>query len=192
MRLYESYPRFYRTAGLTPEQIQKFEQLMVASEEEKRDLGATLQAQRPGPEVAEKLRRQMNEKLQAAQLELLGADGYRQLQDFQRAKHQDVLVTNVVDAVALTAEAFTEAQREQLLKVLVANTRPDVGASAKSQWNSYIVLSSAVDWPSALAQAQTFLSPAQFVAFKGNAGNSEIWALVREFSAREGIPLGKN
>jgi hypothetical protein len=191
MRLGNYYPWFYRASGLTPEQIQKFEALMIENEEQKMDLQATAQAQNPGRSVIAAMKQQMDEKLQAAQMELLGAAGYQQLQDFERAKHQNALVGEVVAQVALTSAPFTEAQREQLSKVLVTSVRSDANVPFDPKERSYIALSKITDWPRVMAQAQTFLSPAQLSALKGQAANVEAWALIREFCVREGIPAGK-
>lgn len=189
--LNDHYPWFYKAAKLTPEQVQKFEALMLENEEQKMDLQAAAREQRLGRAALAAMQQQMDEKLQAAQRELLGAAGYQQLQDFQRAKHQNAFVAQVVDQVALTPDAFTEAQREQLSKVLVASVRSDANVPFDPKERSDIALSKITEWPRVMAQAQTFLSPVQFAALKGQAANVEAWALVREYCQREGMLAGR-
>ncbi len=187
----DHYPLFYKSAGLTPEQIQKFEDLMLDHDEQGLDLEATLIAQRPGRAVIDKMRQQLDEKLQAAQMELLGPAGYQRLQEFNRAKPQNQFASDVVTQVALTSAPFTAAQTQQLLNVLTTSVRANAVVPANPRDNGYQVLSKTTDWPRVLTQAEAFLSPTQLSVLKGNVGQVDLYRLVREFYLREGIPAGK-
>lgn len=195
-KMRQNYQPFYNAARLTSEQRQKFEDLMLDNEEQKMDLQATAQMQgltTADPAIA-KMRQQMDEKLQSAQTELLGAAGCQQLQDFKRVEPQNKFVSDIVSQVALTSSPFTVAQREQLLNVLATSVRDDAGGSANAKDNStssvlntLLILSKTTDWPRVMAQVQIFLSPTQLSALKGNAAVAEAPALIREFCQREGI-----
>lgn len=187
------YRSFLNAAGVTPAQRRRFEELMLDSAEQKLDLEATSETQglaRANPGIA-KLQQQMDEKLQAAQKELLGPTAFQQLQDLKRLQPQHDFVGKVADQVALTEARFTAAQRSQLLNVMATSTREDTGASREESphFITNAWLWKATDWPRVMAQAQTFLSPPQLAALKGHAANAQTSAIIREYSRREGIPL---
>ena len=101
---------------------------------------------------------------------------------------------NVENLLAVASSPLTDGQREQLARVLATSVRADAGELSANTGgaDAYRVLGDTMDWPRALAAAQTFLSPAQFAVMKASSLQAELERLMREFSKREGIPLGKN
>jgi hypothetical protein len=169
------YSLLYHTAGFSPTQIQKFEELMTDAEQDRMDLQATAKAQglaATDPAIAN-MRQQMDAKLQTAQKEILGDAGYEDLQQYKRKEPLVSFLNRAADLVAHTSTPLTVAQGEQVLNVL---------AGASSSYRDGGTASPAsVDWPRALQQIQPLLPPAQFDSVKANSRGLEIMALVKQY-----------
>lgn len=179
------YRPFYDTARLSPEQIRKFEQLMTEAEEVKMDFQTTAKAQ--GFTAADpalgNLRAQGAAELKSAATEVLGEEGYRQLLQFRRAEPLQLAVNDLAMLVAQSPTPLSAAQAGQLLTTM-ANASSRYRAGDRADLVS-------VDWPQALASAQTFLAPAQFSAFKANVQLQQVYAFVRQFYQQQGVAVGK-
>lgn len=150
----------FRTLGLSPAQIEKFKDNVVRREEQQmdllavmRELGLTLRDPAPA-----KLWVKIEPAYQAAQKELLGEPGYRQLQDYARAAEARNAVSRLAGAATVTGVPFTTQQAEQLVR-MVANASSDYRGGG----NAFLF---AVDWAMVDEEAETILSEAQMNLFK--------------------------
>lgn len=161
------FQRFYRQLGLTPEQIERFEQIMVRQDQANldgqiaRDLGRDEQAvyRQSGPEWSTAMR------------DLLGDNGKKQLEEYLRS----LPIRSFVDATAARSYASTEpitlAQADQLIAVVLAHDptyQQGKGTDpGKPNWNEV--------WE----PAAKILSPEQLAAFENSV---EVWALQKRLS----------
>ena len=176
----QRYRQFYRALGLSPQQIGVFENLLTARQEEIIDLNAVASADGPDarPEV-EEIRRQEDDDFRAAQFALLGDGGYRQLQEFNRM----LPVWNVVAGIEVPVfprVPLSPAQTQQLTAALT-------GAS-DSYKNGGVATLDSIDWNTALAKAQGFLSAEQMEGLKSIMNRIKLLQLGTQFSHHEQGP----
>jgi hypothetical protein len=154
------YAPLFRALKLSPEQIKKFQDNCVKREESFIDLRAASRAQDDlGKQMAAKLQEQANADYEAAQLEVLSADGYRQMQEFFRVEPlRNVLIRGLAGAAALEGVPLTEQQGEQLLQAALNAASQDANVTGEK-------LLTMVDWDALDVQARQILSPAQFTLF---------------------------
>jgi hypothetical protein len=177
------YGPFYRSLGLTPAQIARFEENFIRREEKNIDYGAISLAQnREHGQISAELWGLMTKvepEHQAAQRELLGDDGYRQWRDYERTVWVRNLVNGWAGGAAVVArDPFTPQQGEQLVRILA-------NASATYR-NGGDVRTWEIDWDSVDAQVRQMFSDAQFKLFKtmepplpvGGRFQSELYRLV--------------
>jgi hypothetical protein len=174
LNYHEAWSGFYASAGLTTEQIARFEALMMEAEEVKLDFFATARAQGvepSAPELAE-LRAEAAAELTRALHELLGEQGYQQFQRLKRALPLDVIVEDTAKLLASRAP-LAASQRSRLLDTLAsADPSYESGSAARLE---------TIDWSRALAEAQTYLSPAQVAVLQQEADLQAVYAMVRQF-----------
>jgi RNA polymerase sigma factor (sigma-70 family) len=166
-RRHLEFQRFYRRMNLSPEQIARFEAIMVRQDQANldgqvaRDLGRDEQAvyRQSGPEWSTAMR------------ELLGEEGKRQLEDYLRS----MAVRNFVDEIAAltyaTGEPMTLDQADRLLAVVLANDplyRQGKGTDPGK-----------VNWSGVWEDAAAFLAPAQVATFETAV---EVWSLQKRIS----------
>jgi hypothetical protein len=154
---------------LTPEQTAKFTDLMIKREEQRQDmLGAlnTLQDPNNMPSAA-KLLGQAAEEFKAAQITLLGMEGYAQLDQYERSLAvRFTIVDSLGEELARTNTPLTGQQAERLTQVLAnASSEYRKGGSATQD---------TLDWAAVLAQAPGLLSAEQLDAFKATAASQQI------------------
>lgn len=170
---------FYQMAGLSPEQIIKFEDLAQRHEAETIDLAATAAAQgldNSDPAI-DAVRKEQSEQLRASQIALLGDAGYQQLQQFNRAQGALVLV-NGASQLGAANDAYAYTQAGQLMQIL-ANASPRFQQGGSFDPNS-------VDWNSVVAQAATVLSPKQLDTLKAQAQSMRlVTQLVPSYFAQQ-------
>ena len=151
------YRAFFRQAGLSAEKREAFHRAMIQRDEQVMDVDAIIRAQgltRPD-EPAAKMLAKADADLKATQRAVLGDDGFRQLQEYDRTSSLRDIVNGIAGgAVMVAREPLSSQQAEQLLQVM-ANASPSYqrgGAASTSE----------IDWDVVDAQARTFLSPAQY------------------------------
>ena len=97
---------------------------------------------------------QRRQECEAAQRELLGEAGFRQLQDFERTADMRELVRSAAGAATVAGTPFTPQQAAQLIQVLAnANDKYRTGGKASVQ---------NTDWDAVEASARAILSEAQY------------------------------
>ena len=173
----QKYRQFYRALGLSPQQIGAFENLLTARQEETIDVNAVASADGPDarPEIDE-VRRQEDDDFRAAQIALLGEAGYHQLQEFNRALPVWNLV-NVIETPPFPQDSLSPAQTQQLATILT-------GASGNFE-NGGVATLDSIDWNTALAQAQGFLSAEQMEGLKRLVNQLKLLQLGAQFSRRD-------
>lgn len=158
-----SYQPFYDAAHLSPEQINKFEELMTESEQDKLDLQAAAKAQglsAKDPALA-KMRQLSDEKLQSAQKEILDDAGYQELQRYNRQRPLSGFATSLASLMAYNGDPITAQQCRQLLDAL---------SSASSQFQSGgRVEIGTITTPLVIQQAGQILSPGQLALLQANS-----------------------
>jgi RNA polymerase sigma factor (sigma-70 family) len=167
------FQRFYRQLQLSPDQIERFEDIMARQDQAlldgqyARDIGEDEQVvfRRSGPEWA------------SAMVGLLGADGKRQLEDYLRS----MSIRSFVDAIAArsyeSGDPITFAQASQVIAVALANDPMYQRKKGTDPGN--------VNWNAVWEPAAKFLSPEQLVTFESAV---EVWSLQKRISLAKSNP----
>jgi hypothetical protein len=192
------YGAFYRALGLTPDQIAKFENLLVEHDGRKRDIRAVESGIKINPATAESreaitidgrrvqlrvdpaiaaLRREEDARLRHELIALLGATGYAQLQDFNHGAESRAFVSELVGNLVLMAAPLSLEQGQQLTRVLQESS---FKVKIEPETN---------DWTAIAARARPILSAAQFAEFEAQltkvrhetVGRNELARLVRSW-----------
>jgi hypothetical protein len=166
-RRHLEFQRLYRQLHLAPDQIARFEQIMVRQDQANldgqlaRDRGQDEQAiyRRSGPEWS------------SAMTELLGEDGMNQLQDYLRSMPIRAFVDGIAAKSYQGGEPITFAQAGQMVAAALANdTMYQQGKGTDP---------GKVDWNAVWEPAAKFLSPGQLVTFETAV---EVWSLQKRIS----------
>jgi hypothetical protein len=163
------YGPLFEALHLTSEQIAKFEDHILKRAEQRLDLESAMQAL-PGADndrAAATLARQSAEEFQAAQIELLGADDYQQLRQYERSLPvRTLIVDRLGGELAATATPLTAPQAELLTQALAnASSRYQKGGVASKD---------TINWEAVLAQTPGLLSAAQLETFKATVVREQI------------------
>ena len=175
--LRQQFGPLYRSLGLSPAQIDKFEDLMTEHEEIALSLRAAALAQgeeSPTGAVAG-LQEQEDERLRAAQISLLGNDGYGQWQSFERVRPVWPLVDEIASYVALTPAPLTGAQAAQLLQILAGASQGYRQGGQASPDRAQI------EWNEVLRQAPAVLSQNQLAGVTMLAGAQRLAQLKAKY-----------
>ncbi len=157
-QLVVTYGPFYRVLGLTPPQIDQFEQNILHREEQLSDLWASSRNQglSSTTPAVQKLAQQLESDYQAAQRDLLGEAGAKQLANFELTTYFRENVCDLAGGAAMAGTPFDAAQAERLLPILIdaAATYPNTDAHDSSK----------IDWSRVETQAKTLLTADQLAA----------------------------
>jgi hypothetical protein len=176
----------YQKIRLSPVQRGRWEELIAQETEDKLVLAALMQEDgvvNKDPAVAE-MRRQMEAKFDAAQLEILGEAAHAEVKRFKRLEPLVSFTNKVVDVVGHTSAPLTVSQTTQLLDVMAqTSSRYQAGGMAEV---------GPAEWPRVLAEAQRFLPPTQFAAVKAiGVQLFEMAPLRNQFYQQTGDAPGK-
>jgi hypothetical protein len=154
------YGALFMKMGLTPEQVAKCEDNLMAREGVDMDLESALRAQgvSPGTEEAGKIRTQMLANYTAAQKQLLGDEGASQLESYDNDFGWEAEVAGFEGASAVSGMALTSDQARQLQAIAVQASHDPAAASGGSASTRY--------WASVDSQASAVLTPAQLNLMK--------------------------
>jgi len=166
------YSMLYESLGLTPAQMEKFQTIMLAS-------GSGGWVNRfLVPELKEMVFSIVDTDLAQNGTrrlrELLGDDGYRKMQEFDRVDSARQLAAQVASSLYFTEAPLAPAQSEQLIQILDSNRAPRGGPQA-----------SPFDWDAVLAQARDVLSAPQLGAVNG----LRVRAQLNQAMARGKVPI---
>jgi hypothetical protein len=185
----ETYAPLFRKLGLSPEQIDRFESLMSEADERKIDIqaGALTAGLEDSAGAAATAKRDAESRLHAAQLELLGETGFRQLQEFDRTQSiREWVVWGLAGDLTFTKTPLSAHQGEQLTQIL-ANACPSYRSGGPTDEDE-------VDWPTALEQAKGILSEPQWAALKSVAAsrkNGQFFIAVQTLVDRKPAAIGR-
>ena len=175
------FGRLYSRLGLTPDQIDQFETMLVEHQRELMDIaaGARSQGLRFDDATIVALRLQEDEELGTAELTLLGAGGYQQLQDFTRALPMQRIVLEVANSAALSSSPLTAGQADALTRILTnTNSRFQNGGAADP---------AAIDWNLVLPEAQGILNETEYQALQGERQSALFQPILNQFRQQEKI-----
>ena len=152
---------FFKAQGLSPAQVEKFLDLQIKREADKRDLQALIDeglvAQ--GDPVIAQFKQQKLAEYEVSMRDLLGGDAaMKELTEYERTAWQARYILGGIAGTAAVAGApFTNTQLEQLVTI-VANASPNY---QRGKW----VDDGDIDWNVVDAQARAVLTDAQFTVF---------------------------
>jgi hypothetical protein len=169
------YLLFYDAAHLTPEQIDKFEELTIESKQDALDLQATAKAQNlaANDPLLAKIKQESDEKHQKAQKEVLGEDGYEVLQRYDRQKGLSGFATFMDSTLAYEGIPMTASQCRQLFDAF-SNASPQFQAGGRADIGT-------VDTSRAILEARRIFSPEQFAVLQPHLRMIELSKLSAEF-----------
>ena len=150
------YALLFRSLDLSSAQSEKFLDITLKRLEQNEDLVTVVRAQGLSVDdpVVDKLGLEMRQECEAAQRELLGEAGFRQLQDYERTADMRDLVRSMAGAATVAGTPFTPQQAEQLIQALAnANSAYRNGGKASVQ---------NTDWDAVEAPARAILSDGQY------------------------------
>jgi hypothetical protein len=158
------YGPFFRAHGLSPDQIQKFQDNWVRRIEQNIDLAAAARAQDPaGRQAINKLQAQGKADYESAQQEVLGLDRWRQIQEYERTEVvRNTVVLGLAGGAALAGVPLTAQQGDQLWQAALNSASHDPNVKGQD-------LVATIDWDALDTQARQILSPAQLALFTTTA-----------------------
>jgi hypothetical protein len=174
------YDPLYRSLGLAPEQRSKFEEIVAKHDEDDRDLEAAVEAQGFTSQESgfgnlyAPLRAKLDDVRDAAQRTLLGEEGFRRWQEYERTEDVRTVVAEMTGAVSALGVSLTGQQAEKLVGVMAQASKSYQDGHGASTLN--------VDWALFDRKAREVLSEAQLTAFRnvepqgGHGGR--YWAAV--------------
>lgn len=184
---------------LGPDQSARFKDLMVAHAQDLLEIRlAALPGGAGGSGADVATREAADERLRAAQAELLGDAGYRQLQQYERLLPVRYEVDTLAGSLVLTDAPLASAQAEQLVRIIAnASVAYQNGAAADTPMpgNGELLtplmlahrsIEENIDWNAVLTQAHAVLTPEQFDLFSNQVGRNQ--AVVRLYNVIHDYP----
>ncbi len=186
-RIGRTYGPLLKELKLSFEQTSRFEAIVMQREEQALDIAGTVPkamrtsytgglwdtglesltvggpASDPDTQAAAELQRQANQAFKAAATDLLGADGYAQLESYERAMPARNITDNLAGELATTDHPLSPDEADQLTQLL-ANASPSYARGGSANLGQ-------VNWDKLLEKAPSVLSPPQV------AGLSQVVAL---------------
>lgn len=171
------YGAFYRTAKLTPEQIQKFEQAMTEAKETQMDfeMAARSQGLRPSDSSLASLRTEGEAKLKTALNAALGSAGYDQYQQYQRIEPLSGIMGDMTTLAVQHNEPFSAEQADRLM-TSIAHACSTYEAGGK-------VDPLTANWSQVLVEMQPLLSATQFAVVRQEGEMQQVYLLLKQFYA---------
>lgn len=173
------YGTFYRSAKLSPEQIEKFERVMTEAQETKMDfeLAARAQGYKPTDAALAPQRTQLEASLKTALTDALGSADYEQYQQYQRMMPITGLITDMT-TLAVQHDAPLDAAQVDRLMTSIANASPGYRTGA-------VLDPLTVDWTHVLVEAQPYLSAKQFAVVRQAGDMQQVYQLLKQFYAQK-------
>ncbi|MDB6170145.1 MAG: hypothetical protein JWM88_3009 [Verrucomicrobia bacterium] len=168
------YAALFKNLNLTPDQLEKFKNLLVEKQTAMADVLAAARAQgmdpRSDPQGFRSLISETQAEIDANIKATLGDAGFAQYQQYQQTLPQRNVVSQLEQSLSYTNTPLTAAQSDQLLQIL-ANNSPATSAGAS---NRAAVVNGLGIGPgptarvtdTAVAQSQGVLAPAQVQALQ--------------------------
>jgi hypothetical protein len=158
-RAAQDYGPLFTALQLTPAQKESFLANVLKRQEQLMDLAGIAQSQGGDNQQAiAALQKTANDEFQAAQAGLLGADGVRRWQEFDRAAPLRMMLDGFAGTAALEGVPVSAPQSEQLARAL-GSVIPGSDHGGRIDLN-------AIDWTAVDAEAQRVLTARQLELFK--------------------------
>jgi hypothetical protein len=155
-----SYGPLFQKLGLSAAQVSKFQESALRLAEQTMDIDALKRSKGINDTDPAVIRLQTEAKAEyaAAQRELLGTDGYRQLQEYDRTKSVREMVNGIAGGAVVIARAPLSAQQtEQLVQA--------IGTASSGNREDGSVNTDTVDWAMVDGRAKEILSETQFAFY---------------------------
>jgi hypothetical protein len=159
-RLAAQYGPLFRQFGLSAAQIAQFQTNVIHRKEQDADLEAAIESKNldENEEAVMRLRGITEDEYTAAQRQLLGDDGVKQLKEYEVTQPARDAVRGLAATAVSMGLPLTPQQAGQLTQAIIAQAdRPDPGAWATPE---------SVDWDRVEAQAQLILTAPQLALFR--------------------------
>lgn len=163
------YGSFLRSHGITAEQVRRFKENWVRHSEQDIDLSAVARMENGlGEKELSALQNQAKAAYEAAEAEILGADVYRELKEYERTTvvARNVLVLGFAGSAALEGIPLTAQQGQQLAQAAVGAADPTSANDSSGE-----KLLTTIDWNALDLRARQILTPAQYVLYKTSAAS---------------------
>ncbi len=139
------YAALFKTLGLSPEQLEKFKQLLVDKQNTALDVMAAARSQGlVGPDSrsqVQSLMQQANKEMDDGIKDLIGDSAYQQYQQFDRTQTQRAIVDQLASRLSYTDAPLTPQQTEQMVQLLAETAPP---APPTGPGGNAVVYSSAI------------------------------------------------
>jgi hypothetical protein len=153
-----NYSPLIRKLGLSPEQVNKCEELAIGHFQRVQDIAATAQAEKlaySDPAISS-LWKDENRQYQQAITDMLGVSMSLQLQQYDRTAAARMLTNAVAGDTYYTDSPLNAEQADQLTQILANNSA--------SYQKGYSAAANDIDFVAAISQAQRVLSATQIAA----------------------------
>jgi hypothetical protein len=175
------YGLIYQALGLTPDQIERINDLLTRGKQEEMKLIAAAGSQgldRSAPEV-QALLQQVRARYASEDGAIVGDATNRQFEHLVGTLPLADHVTNMVSLLASSSTPFTSSQGIQVLQILENTSSLDPATMQADP--------STIRWEEAFQQAQGILSAPQLAAMKADFQLSELVRLKKEFYQRPAL-----
>jgi hypothetical protein len=199
--LAQRFGPLWSSLGLSADQIAGFGEIEVEGAGRMLDVASTAQAQGLDESdlAAAGLRKQAEDQQAAAEIDLLGESGYRQLKEFERQAPMRSFVDALAGGLAVSGDPLTGTQAGQLAQIMAA-ANPSYAAGGTADGPlvrsfdeplmAHAPVAEAVDPAAVLGQARGVLSDAQFGALRAQLErNHEVIQLFNELQQMPGDPM---
>ena len=154
------YASLYKTLNLSPDQLDKFKDLLVERQNAARDVITVAREQGLDPRTD---RAEIQQLVQQAQADVdnsiataIGQDKFAQYQNYDQTAPQRIVVNQIAQSLNATSNPLTPAQNDQLVALLAQNAAPnDTGGRQATPITDDIINA-----------AQSFLAPDQIDALR--------------------------
>ena len=169
------YAALFKNLNLTPEQLEKFKNLLVEKQTALADVLAAARAQgidpRTDPQEFRKLVADTQAEVDTNIKAALGDAGFAQYQQYQQTLPQRNAVTQLEQSLSYTSTPLTSAQAEQMVQILASNS-PTASNAANNRATVAAGFGFGGNGPSspitnaAITQSATVLSSTQVAALQ--------------------------
>jgi RNA polymerase sigma factor (sigma-70 family) len=168
-RRHLEFQRLYRRLGLSADQVEKFENIMTIQDQANLDAAALRDQGRDPQEVF----RHSGPEWQRAMQDLIGPDGFAQLQDYLRGMPVRAFVDSLAGPTAAIGEPLTPEQADRLATAALAHD----GMYQQGKGTD----PGTVDWSAVWPDAGEILSPGQLTTMRTVV---DTWLMQKEEQRR--------
>lgn len=153
-----TYGPLFRELRLSREQQAAFMANVIARDEKRMDLDNLAAEEGADDAAIAKLRTQTSDDYDAAQRELLGAEGAKRWREYERISSVRGMVSTIAGVTVLEGVPLSLSQADEVVRIIARSSSEFVKGGRASM--------ETVDWAAAEPQIRAVLSPAQFEVFR--------------------------